>query len=152
MPRTTPSATSAGVASAHAISAFLPPSSSVSALSVAPAPVITARPALTLPMKPILATLRMRDQRRTGVATAGDDIEHAGRKYAVPQLGDAQRRQRRLVGGLDDQRVAGDQRRAALAGDEQQRMVERADARDHSQRLAQRVVERARADREWCRP
>ncbi len=56
MPRTTPSATSSGVASAQAISAFLPPSSRVSALSVALAPLITARPASTLPMKPIFAT------------------------------------------------------------------------------------------------
>jgi hypothetical protein len=56
MPRTTPSATSAGAASAQAISAFLPPSSRVSALSVALAPCITARPPPTLPIKPILAT------------------------------------------------------------------------------------------------
>jgi hypothetical protein len=56
MPRTTPSAISAGVVSAHATSAFLPPNSSVSDLSVAAATAATVRPAATLPMKPIFAT------------------------------------------------------------------------------------------------
>ena len=90
----------------------------------------------------------MRDQRRARVAPAGHDTEHARREDAVPQLRDAQRRERRLVGGLHDERVACRERRAAFAGDEEQRMVESADARDHAQRLAQRVVQRALADRD----
>ena len=94
-----------------------------------------------------LRHLRMRDQRDARVATAGDDVEHARRKNAVPELCDPQRRKRRLVGRLDDERVAGGERGAALACGEEQRMVEGADPADHAQRLAQRVVERAGADR-----
>mgnify|MGYP003694666175 CR=1 FL=1 len=44
-----------------------------------------------------LRHLRMRDQRHARVAAAGHDVEHARRKDVVPELGDPQRRQRRLI-------------------------------------------------------
>ncbi len=95
-----------------------------------------------------LRDLRVRDERGARVASAGHDVEDARWKHVVPQLGDAQRRERRLLRGLHDQRIARDERRAAFARGEEQRMIERADARDDAQRLAQRVVERAGADRD----
>jgi hypothetical protein len=72
----------------------------------------------------------MLDQRRARIASAVVDVEHARREDAVPQCGNAKRRQWRLVIRFHDQRVAGGKRRAALAGDEQQRMIERPDSRD----------------------
>src|SRR3984885_3957697 len=56
MPPMTPSATSSGSASGKAISAFFPPSSSITALSVSDAAFITARPVGTEPISAIIAT------------------------------------------------------------------------------------------------
>ena len=89
----------------------------------------------------------MLGERRAGIASAGDDVEHARREHAIPQLRDAQRRQWRLLGRLDDQRIARGKRGGRLAGDEQQRMIERADPRDDAERLTNRVVEHAGRDR-----
>jgi hypothetical protein len=126
----------------------LPPSSSVSALSVAAGASHHGAPRPDAADEADLRHLSMRDERHARVATTRDDVEHAGWKHAVPELGDAQRRQRRLIRRLDDERVAGGERRAALARREEQRMIERADPADHPERLAQRVVEGAGADRD----
>jgi hypothetical protein len=56
MPPITPPATSSGSASANAMRAFLPPSSSITGLSVSEAAFMTARPVGTLPMSAIMAT------------------------------------------------------------------------------------------------
>ena len=68
MPRTTPSATSSGVASAHAMSAFLPPSSSVSAFSVALAPLHHRAARGHAADEADLCDVGMRDQRDARVA------------------------------------------------------------------------------------
>jgi hypothetical protein len=129
------------------MSAFLPPSSSVNALSVAAAPAITALPAGTLPMKPIFATFgcatRATPASRPPVTTlntpGGNTSCHSSAILSDDSGG--------LVRGFDHERIAGGERRAAFTGGEQQRMVECADSPDDAERLAQRVVERARTDR-----
>ena len=70
MPRTTPSAISSGDASAHAINAFLPPSSSVSALSEALAACHHRAAGVDAADEADLRDLRMRDQRGARVASA----------------------------------------------------------------------------------
>ena len=114
MPPMTPSATSSGSASGKAISAFLPPSSSITALSVSAAAFITARPVGTEPISAIIATSRWRGERGADLLAAGHDVEHAGRQDAVDQFGKPQRRQRRLLRRLHHHGVAGRERRAAL--------------------------------------
>ena len=74
------------------------------------------------------------------LAVAGDHVQHAGREHLAGELGEAQRRGRGVLGRLDDDRVAGDQRRDGLAGGEHQRMVEGNDPPDDAERLHQRVV------------
>jgi hypothetical protein len=63
--------------------------------------------------------------------------EHARRHAgALRQLGQRERRQRRLLGRLDDHRAAGGQRRRDLARDHRDRKVPRRDRRAHADRLA----------------
>ena len=88
--------------------ARLPPSSSVTRLTVAAAPAMTCRPTSVEPVKPILrtsgcSTSRQPDDR----ALADDDVEHAlGDPGLERQLAEPHRRQRRQLGGLEHHRVA----------------------------------------------
>ena len=72
---------------------------------------------------------------------AGDDREHLGRQpRLVEDVGEEQRGERRLLGGLEHHPVVGRDRRRDLVRDLVQRMVERRDRGDRAQqRLAQRV-------------
>ncbi len=71
------------------------------------------------------------DQRRAGLAAAGGDLEDVLGQAALAQaLGDQQRRQRRDLGRLEDHRVAGGQRRDAVAEGVRQRVVPRPDHAD----------------------
>jgi hypothetical protein len=92
---------------------------------------------------------RMHGQRVAGLgAVAGDDLDEPGGQDRVDQLLQPQRGQRRVLGRLEDHRVAGDQRRAEPPGREHQRVVERDDPADHAERLGQRVVEALEAGRD----
>ncbi len=78
----------------------------------------------------------------------GDDVEHAGRQAdLVRDLGERERRQRRLARRLDDDRVAARQRRRHLPRRQQQRKIPRHDRGDDADRLAQRVGEVVALDR-----
>ena len=63
-------------------------------------------PVGTLPISATLAT-RGGWPAPPGRAVAGHDVEDPGREQAVDQFGEPQRGQRRLLGRLDDHRVAG---------------------------------------------
>ena len=81
-------------------------------------------------------------------AGAGDDAEPAlGQARLDQDLGQLQGRDRRLPGGLEDDRVAGGDRRAELVGDEVEREVEGADRADHPVGDAQHHAELAGAGR-----
>ena len=81
-------------------------------------------------------------------AGAGDDAEPALRQPRLDQdLGQLQRRDRRLPGGLEDDRVAGGDRRPELVGDEVEREVEGADRADDAVGDAQHHAELAGARR-----
>ena len=71
-----------------------------------------------------------------GHAVAGDDLQHAGREHLLRELDEAQHRQRRLLGGLDDLHVSGGERRAHLPHRHEQRVVPRADPGDDAEGLA----------------
>ncbi len=142
MPATAALATSSGSASANAINAFLPPSSSMTGFTVSLAARITARPVATLPIRATLATRGWAASAAPGLGTTRDDIEDAGRQDAVDQLGVAQRRERCLLGRLDDHGIAGSERSGRLASAEHQRVVERNDAGNDAQRLPHREVDR----------
>ena len=78
---------------------------------------------------------------REGVADdragTGHDVEDAvGQAGLGRQLGEAQGAQRRLAGRLEDDRVAGRERRAELPGGDDQRVVPGHDRGDHADRLA----------------
>ena len=69
-------------------------------------------------------------------AVAGHDLQHAGRDDLLRELDEAQQRQRRLLGRLEDLDVAGGERRPHLPDRHHQRVVPRADAADDPDRLA----------------
>ncbi len=98
--------------------------------------------------KPDFRDQRMRRQCGAALASARKHGEYAGRKERSDKLRESQRGKRRLLGRLDDESVAGGERRPGAHRGEQQWMVERVDARDHAQRLAQRVVQHAGAHRD----
>jgi hypothetical protein len=94
-----------------------------------------------------LVDARVRRQRGAGVrAEAGDDVEHPGREARLlderPEL---ERRGRRLLGGLDDERAARRERGRELPAHQQHRGVPGRDRRHHADRLAHRVDEEVRA-------
>ena len=69
-------------------------------------------------------------------AVPGHDLEDALREDLLRQLDEAQHRQRRLLGRLDDLDVAGGERRAHLPDDHEERVVPRRDPGDDAERLA----------------
>ena len=79
-------------------------------------PTLDDRPAgLDRPGERDLVDAGVRGQRGAGVGLAGDDVEHAlGQAGIEAQLGETQRRQRRLLGRLVYDRAAGRQRRPGL--------------------------------------
>ena len=67
-----------------------------------------------------------------------DDVEHARREPgALREFGEGERRQRCLLGGLDDDRAAGRERRRHLARDHRVREVPRRDRGGDADRLLQ---------------
>jgi len=77
---------------------------------------------------------RMRRQRRPR-AHARDGVEHARRQNLVGDLDETQDRERRLLPGLDDHRVAGGKRRRGLLCEVDRRPVERQNRGDDAVRL-----------------
>ena len=70
-------------------------------------------------------------------AEAGDDVEHSGRQPRLQrELTQANRGQRGLLGRLQHDRVAGQQRRRELPRTDDERVVPGNDGRDDSERLA----------------
>ena len=69
-------------------------------------------------------------------AVAGHDLQHARRDDLLRELDEAQQRERRLLGRLQDLEVARRERRPHLPDGHHQRVVPRADAGDDADRLA----------------
>src|SRR3954447_6934841 len=95
----------------------LPPSSSVTRLSARPAFAPISRPTAVEPVKAILST--------PGWSTSAAPVSPSpamtlsppsGRPRLERELAEAQRRERRLLGGLEDDRAARRQRRGDLPG------------------------------------
>ncbi len=70
------------------------------------------------------------DERGTGLARAGDAVEHVGSADLAPAVDRPARRGRRQLGGLDDDRRPGGERRDAVGQRDQQGEVPRADHAD----------------------
>ncbi|MNK86103.1 hypothetical protein D3C87_1060060 [compost metagenome] len=66
-----------------------------------------------------------------------DDVQHARRQQVGDQLGEDHDRQRRLLGRLEHDAVAGGQCRGEFPGGHQQREVPRNDLPDHAQRFVE---------------
>ena len=82
------------------------------------------------------------------LAEARHDIEHAvGNAGLLGELGEIERAERRLLGGLQHDRIAGDQRGADLPGRDDQRIVPGHDGADHAERFLAHHRDVARADR-----
>ena len=91
--------------------------------------------------------VRMREQRVDRLLVAVDHVEHAvGQAGFLEQRGEDQRRRRIALRGLQDERVAADERHREHPQRHHRRKVERRDAGDHAERLAQRVGVDAGAD------
>ena len=92
---------------------------------------------------------RVLDERRAGLAVAGGDLDHPARDAgALGELGEPQRRDRGQLRRLEDHGVAGRERRRGAARGDLQRVVPRDDLAADAPRLAERVVERVRAERD----
>ncbi len=81
-------------------------------------------------------------------AVAGDDVEHPLGQVVAADPRERQDRQRRVLGGLDDDRVAGGQRRGDLEAGDHQRGVPRQDRADDTQRHPAGVAELVAAARQ----
>ncbi len=129
--------------------ADLPPSSSVTRLRLPAAPRRICRPTAGEPVKVILSTSGMFDQRRTrGGAVAGDDVEHAGRNAGLQcQFADAQRGERGELGGLEHHGAAAGQCRRDFPHADHERKIPGHDGAHHADRLAHRVGQRVGARR-----
>ncbi len=90
------------------------------------------------------------DEPRAGLcAEAGDDVHDARRQARTRErLGQQQRAERRLLGRLGDDGVAGGERRREAAGEDLERRVERQDDRADAPRLALGVVEEPLPERD----
>ena len=87
-------------------------------------------------------------ERRARVAEPGHDVDHAGGQPGLEhQLTEPQRRERRLLGGLEYHGRAGGQCRAELPGRHQQWEVPRDDLPDDAHGLLARVGEHLRPGR-----
>ena len=123
-------------ASSKTITGALPPSSRWSRLTRSAATLAMCLPVSVSPVTEIIADLGVADEvvadRR---ARAGDDVEDAGREDVGGDLAEDQGRQRRPRRRLEDDRVAGRERRADLPAGHHDRVVPRRDRGDHPDRL-----------------
>ena len=85
------------------------------------------------------------DERLAGAAGAGHDVDHARREVGLlADLGEQQRGQRRRLGRLEDDGVAGGQGRRDLPGEHEQREVPGDDLGGDAERSRGRTVARVR--------
>ena len=100
-----------------------------------------------------LADERMPRQRGAAfLAVAGQQVHDAWRQVFVAQLRDAQQSERRVLGGLQHQRIARRHRHRDLERAEHDRGVPRHDAADDADRFASRVAEDVLTERAPSRP
>ena len=123
--------------------AALPPSSSVIALSV---PAIARWIFLPISVEPgerDLGDVLVGHERHADLARPGDDVDDARRQVGLAaDLGEQEGRQRRRRGGLEDDGVAGGERRRDLPGEHQQREVPGDDLRRDAERARHAARER----------
>ena len=137
---TTSSATCSGSAVASTIMALMPPVSAISGTigpSLAASARLIDRATSVEPVKTTPATSRCATSAAPTLAVAGDEMQRARRHAGLVQEphgrgGD----QRRLLGGLRDDGVAGHQRRRDLAEEDRERKIPRRD-RDEDAAAAQ---------------
>jgi hypothetical protein len=80
------------------------------------------------------------ERRACGLAEAGDDVDDAvGYAGFRDQFAEAERREGRLLGGLENDGAASGERRRELPRRHHEREVPRDDLSDHADRLAQRI-------------
>ncbi len=116
---------------------LLPPSSSVTRFSDRPHLAPISRPTTVEPVNATLSTPGVVDQRRAGLAVAGEHVQRPLREAGLErQLAEPQRGQRRLLGRLEDDRAAGGERRGDLPHRHQQREVPGHDLGADADRLA----------------
>ena len=126
---------------------LLPPSSSVTGIRFWLAYCMISRPVVVSPVKAILAIRSGAGQRLAGLgAEALHDVEHARRQQVLDQVVPDADRRRGLLGGLEDDRVAGGQRRGELPDGHQDREVPRDDLADDAERLVEVVGDRVVVD------
>ena len=129
----------------------LPPSSKVTSLSVcAAAPRSPA--GLRRAGEGDLVDAGVLDERRAGAgAEPGQDVEDAaGQAELLDQRGERERRDGRVLGRLEHDRVAAGERGPSLPGQHHQRRVPGDDRADDADRLAARVGERTGRRRASC--
>ena len=123
--------------------AALPPSSSVSRLPVPASARWIALPTSVEPVNAILSTPVRRRARAPVSPAPGDDVHDAGRQLGLLQdLGEQQRRERRRLGRLQHDGVAGGERGRDLPRGHQQREVPRDDLAGDAERRAAAAGER----------
>ena len=105
------------------------------------------RPTSGLPVKAILSTSGMLDEGGAGLAEAGDDVDDAVRDAGFEgELADAQRGERRLLGGLEDDGAAAGEGGRQLPAGHHDREVPGDDLADDADGLAQEIGEHRAAD------
>jgi hypothetical protein len=135
-------------ASAKTMLGLLPPSSRLIFFTLPAARRMISWP---VPVSPVNATLPMPMWAAMAAPAVfpgpGDHVEDARRKAGFQrQLGDAQRGEGRVAGGLEDRGIAGRQSGAQLPAGQHEREVPRHDEAHDADRLAQREVEAGLGD------
>ena len=151
---TTSSATCSGSAVASAIMALMPPVSAISG-TIGPSFAASARLIFCADLgragEGDAGDARIVDQRRADRAVARHEIERIDRNAGrVQELHRLEGDERRLLGGLGDDGIAGGERRGDLAGENRQRKIPRADADEDAaaaQAIAVLLAGRAGQDR-----
>ena len=150
MPLTMPSTAWSIGASSKTMLAALPPSSRVSFLPLPADRALDALAHLGRAGERDLVDAVVLDDRLPDRRAAGEDVDHARRQVGLgDDLGQHQRRQRRRLGRLEHDGVAGRQRRRDLPRRHQQREVPRDHLAGHAERRA--APGRSRRSRA-CRP
>ena len=115
----------------------LPPSSRCVRLTDLAAACSTFLPVATSPVIEIMVIFGVVDQRVADALAAPEhDVDHAFGQDVGERLGELQRRQRRLLGRLEDHGVAAGDRRRQLPRHHHQRIVPRRDRGDDADRVA----------------
>ena len=132
-----PSATAAGSASSKTITGALPPSSRWTRFSVSAAALAISLPVPTSPVSDTMRTSGWRTRPApTGSPSPVITLKTPGGKDLARVVGEHQRRDRRLLRGLENRGVPGGERGADLPDAHHERVVPRRDLADDANRLA----------------